>query len=139
MLRIYYGPKGTGKSKRVINECNDRVQSANGTVVYIDDDNAHSTEISHKVRFIDASEYGINDEKLCLGFVSGIVAQDHDLEAIYIDGFAKIVPAELSKLDDFFSKLHLISDKNDIDIFMSINGDLAALPVYLKPYVVEIA
>ena len=138
MLRIYYGPKGTGKSKRVIGECNDRVERANGTVVYIDDDSAHSTEISHKVRFIDASEYGINEEKLCLGFICGIIAQDHDLEAIYLDGFAKIVPADLNKLGDFFSKLHLISEKNDIDVFMSINGETGEWPEFLKPYIVEV-
>ena len=36
------------------------------------------------------------------GFLSGLVAQDYDLEIIYIDGFLKIVQYDLDKLEEFF-------------------------------------
>ena len=137
MLRIYYGETGTGKSKRIISECNDRVERANGTVVYVDDDKTHSREISYKIRFIDASDYSIDNPEAFYGFLSGITAQDHDLEAIYVDGFSDLVKTELTQMNDFFAKLHVFVEKVDIDVYLSINGKEGALPSFLTPYTVE--
>ena len=137
MLRIYYGETGTGKSKRIISECNDRVERANGTIVYVDDDKTHSREISYKIRFIDASDYSIDNPEAFYGFLSGIAAQDHDLEAIYVDGFSDLVKTELMKMNDFFAKLHVFVEKVDIDVYLSINGKEGELPSFLTPYTVE--
>ncbi len=137
MLRIYYGETGAGKSKRIITECNDRVERANGTVVYIDDDKTHSREINFKIRFIDGSDYKIDNPESFYGFLCGVAAQDHDLEAIYVDGFDGLVNTDINLLNDFSSKLHVFVEKSDIDVYLSVNGKEGELPAFLTPYTVE--
>lgn len=135
MLKVLYGEMGAGKTKAIIQLANDRLESAKGTVVYIDDDKSHSREINYQIRFIDASEYSIDSPKMFFGFLSGIAAQDFDLEAIYVDGFKKIVRHDLSELEALFSEVESFSQKFNIDITISINGLAADMPEYLKKYV----
>lgn len=135
MLKVLYGEMGTGKTKAIIQSANDRLESAKGTVVYIDDDKSHSREINYQIRFIDASEYSIDTPKMFFGFLSGIAAQDFDLEAIYVDGFRKIVRHDVSELEALFSEIENFSQKFNIDITISINGKNETMPDYLKKYV----
>lgn len=138
MLRVYYGEKGTGKSKRVIRECNDRAETAKGSVVFIDDDNSRTSEINNRIRFVNLSEYEINNAMLLRGFIAGLEAQDYDLEAIYMDGFSQIIGSDLSNLAEFFEKLNAFAEKASVDITFSINGKDCDLPTYLTPYVVKV-
>lgn len=135
MLKVLYGEMGMGKTKRIIQSANDRLESAKGTVVYIDDDKSHSREINYQIRFVDASEYSIDTPKMFFGFLSGIAAQDFDLEAIYVDGFKKIVRHDVSELEALFSEIDSFSNKFNIDITISINGQAATMPEYMKKYV----
>lgn len=137
MLRIYYGETGAGKSKRIITECNNRIAHANGTVVYIDDDKAHSREINYKIRFVDASDYQIENANEFYGFLCGIAAQDHDLEAIYADGFMRLVQTDLNLLGDFFSKIQQLVESLNIDVYISVTGEEGQLPSFLVPYAID--
>jgi len=135
MLKVYYAEKGAGKTKRIIEQANKHRESAKGNVVFIDDNKNYSREIHYQIRFIDASEYQIADPQTFFGFICGIAAQDFDLEALYIDGFLKIVKQDLSTLDDFFVNLEKFCKKFNIDIMISVSGKGAA-PEFLQPYLI---
>lgn len=134
MIRIIYGEKGAGKTKRIIDMANNKVNESKGSLIFIDDDNRYMFDLKHEIRFVDASEYMISDERVFFGFVCGMAAQDFDLEAIFIDGFLKIVRTDIHKLEGFFADLDAFSERNNLQITVSINGDPKKMPEFLKPH-----
>lgn len=137
MIRIIFGEKGAGKTKRIINMANDSVQDSKGSLVFIDDGNQYMFDLKHEIRFIDASEFEIDGPKMFYGFLCGIAAQDFDLEYIFIDGFLKIVHHDLDTLEGLFDHLRTFSDKSGVKVVISINGDPEDIPSFIREYVVE--
>ena len=135
MLRVIFGEKGAGKTKRIIDEANALLKTAKGNIVYIDDDKSHTREIHYSIRFIDASEYNIDSPNMFLGFIRGVAAQDFDLESLYIDGFLKIVRSDLDDLEYFFKAVEDFSVKFNITVTISINSK-GKTPAFLEPYLV---
>ena len=91
--------------------------------------------MNNKVRLINVRDYLVEEPKEFLGFVCGLISQDHDLEKIYIDSFLKIACTDANDIPIVMEKLELITDKFQVDIVisMSMNGD--ALPEIAKKYV----
>lgn len=139
MIKILYGPKGTGKTKTIIAMANADMQSASGNIVFIDDDKDYMFEVKRPIRFIDASEYYLGHPETLLGFIGGLTASDYDLEAIYIDGFMRILDRKDSEgIDDlewFFKELPSIT--KDVRIVISIRGDADAAPAFIQPYIIQ--
>ena len=135
MIQIIAGEKGKGKTKILLDKVNADVASAKGSIVYLDKSNKHSYELNNKVRLINVRDYLVEEPKEFLGFVCGLISQDHDLEKIYIDSFLKIACTDANDIPIVMEKLELITDKFQVDIVisMSMNGD--ALPEIAKKYV----
>ena len=73
-----------------------------------------------KVRLIDASSYFIENPDQFIGFISGIISQDHDLEKMYFDNFLSISNCG----DDFegvLSKIEKISNLFKVDFVISLS------------------
>ncbi|MFZ5975578.1 MAG: hypothetical protein ACOYU3_09295 [Bacillota bacterium] len=136
MLKILMGKKGVGKTKRIIQMANETSRDNKGNSVFIDDDNRYMFEIKRPVRFIDASEYNIDSAPMFLGFVAGLMANDYDLETLYIDGFLKIVNSEqLDSFGDFFKRLDKLT--SDLNVIISIKGDPNDVPDDMKAYLMD--
>ena len=136
MIRVIFGEKGAGKTKRIIDMANASLTPAKGSIVFIDDDNQYMFELKHSIRFVDASEFHIDGPKMFYGFLSGIAAQDFDLEYLFIDGFLKIVHHPLETLEGLFTELEKFSDRTDVKLIISISGNAADAPEFIKPYMV---
>ncbi len=136
MIGVIFGERGAGKTKRIIEIANATLQTAKGSIVFIDDDNQYMFDLKHVIRFIDASEYHIDSPKMFFGFISGIAAQDFDLEYLFIDGFLKIVHHPLETLEELFREIEAFSRRCDIKIYISITGSAAHAPEFLKPYII---
>lgn len=87
MVQLIVGNKGKGKTKFLLEKVNNDVKEAVGSVVYLDKSPKHMYELNNKVRLIDVSDYMIENTDGFLGFVSGIISQDHDLQQMYFDSF----------------------------------------------------
>ena len=83
---VYYY-QGKGKTKILIQQVNDDIKLTKGTIVYLDKNNKHMYELSNQIRLIVVPEFNITDTDMFLGFIAGILSQDHDLEKIYLDSF----------------------------------------------------
>ena len=94
MVQLIVGKKGKGKTKQLLDKVNSEVQSVSGNIVYLDKSTKHMYELNNKIRLIDVSSYLITSPEEFLGFVCGIVSQDHDLQQMYFDSFLKIACAE---------------------------------------------
>ena len=94
MVQLIVGKKGKGKTKQLLDKVNSEVKDIAGSIVYLDKSTKHMYELNNKVRLIDVSRYMIENESEFLGFVCGIISQDHDLEQMYFDSFLKIAKLE---------------------------------------------
>lgn len=90
MIKLIIGKKGSGKTKLLIEKVNAAALSSSGNVVCIEQGMKLTFELDHKVRLIDAEEYGIKGYDTFYGFVNGVLAENFDIKEIYIDGILKI-------------------------------------------------
>ena len=134
MIDIIAGSKGKGKTKILIQRANDDIKSTHGTIVYIDKNNKHMYELSNKIRLIVVTEYGIEDTDMFLGFIAGIISQDHDLDTIYLDSFLTIAFVQ-DNLEYALDKLDKISKKFDVNFVISVSLDKKDLPEKLQALV----
>ena len=136
MIGVIFGEKGAGKTKRILDFANETVQTAKGSMVFIDNDNQYMFDLKRSIRFVDASEFRIDSPKMFFGFVSGIAAQDFDLEYLFIDGFLKIVRHPLDTLQELFAEMDAFAKRCDIKIIISITGSADNAPDFIKPYII---
>ena len=135
MIQVIFGQKGTGKTKRIIDMANEAIKTANGSIVFVDDNSQYMFDLKHSIRFVDASQYKIDGPKMFYGFICGMSAQDFDLEYLFIDGFLKIVHHDLSTLEELFARMEEFSNQANIKVVLSISGDPHNAPQFLKKYI----
>ncbi|MBQ9941780.1 MAG: hypothetical protein IJP03_02100 [Christensenellaceae bacterium] len=136
MVQLIYGKKGSGKTKRLIDMVNAEVQQTNGDVIFIDDNKRYMYDVKHQVRFVDVSEYKVDNEDKLYGFLCGMLAQNFDIAAIYLDAFVHIVGKQPEELEEYFGKLVKLAEKNEIKMVFNISGDPDNVPAYLKDFVI---
>ena len=134
MIQIIFGEKGTGKTKKILEQANRASKEANGSVVFIDDDDRYMFDLNLAIRFINATEYGIKGPKSFYGFLCGISASDHDLEYVFVDGFLNLVRHDLATLEDLFKEMEQFTDKHGINLTLSVSGAVETLPQFLRRY-----
>lgn len=135
MIHVIFGEKGAGKTKHIINMANEALCGAKGNIVFIDNNNQYMFDLKHNIRFINASEYHIDGPKMFFGFISGIAAQDFDIEYIFIDGFHKIVHHPMDSLEGLFAELEGFVQRSGIGLVLGITGDGKPIPDYVKKYI----
>ena len=132
MVQLIVGKKGKGKTKQLLDKVNSEVKDISGSIVYLDKSTKHMYELNNKVRLIDVSRYMIENESEFLGFVCGIISQDHDLEQIYLDSFLKVSKLEDADVTDTLDQLDKIGEKYGISIVVSISLDKEEIPEALQ-------
>lgn len=132
MVQLIVGEKGKGKTKHLLDKVNNEIKTIPGNIVYLDKSTKHMYELNNKVRLIDVSQYAIEDNAEFLGFISGIISQDHDLQQMYFDSFLKIAKLEGQDITPAIAKLEKISERFGVDFILSISLNEDALPEELK-------
>ena len=132
MVELIVGKKGKGKTKVLLDRVNGAVKEANGTIVYLDKSTKHMYELNNKVRLIDVSSYPLKNADEFVGFICGIISQDHDLEQIYLDSFLKVSKLEDADVTDTLDQLDKIGEKYGISIVVSISLDKEEIPEALQ-------
>jgi hypothetical protein len=136
MIQIIAGEKGKGKTKVLIEKVNTAVREAKGSIIYLDKNNKHMYELSNKIRLINVKDYFIDNSSEFLGFVCGLISQDHDLEAVYLDSFLKIANSDASDMEQIINKLEQISNEFKVDFVLSISLNEKDLPEAVKKFII---
>lgn len=137
MIEIIAGKKGKGKTKELLAKVNHSVAAASGNIVYLDKSQKHMYELNNKVRLINVMDYPIDNCDEFLGFLCGIVSQDHDLEEMYLDSFLTIAFAETDdEIQHAIEKLDIISEKYNVKFILSVSRDESKLPECAKAKIV---
>ena len=136
MVQLIVGKMGKGKKNHLLDKLNAEVKATEGTIVYLDKSTKHMYELNNKVRLIDVSQYLLESADEFLGFISGIISQDHDLEQMYFDSFLKIAQLEDGDMSAVVDKLEKISEKFGVDFILSVSKDEEELPEAVKSKIV---
>ena len=136
MVQLIVGRKGKGKTKQLLDKVNGEIKGISGNIVYLDKSTKHMFELNNKVRLIDVSQFIIENSNEFLGFVSGIISQDHDLQQMYFDSFLKIACLEGEDITPAVNKLEQLSMKHDVDFILSVSVDESELSADLKDKIV---
>ncbi|MCD8020614.1 MAG: twitching motility protein PilT [Clostridiales bacterium] len=134
MIDIIAGQKGHGKTKILIQRVNDDIKLTNGTIVYLDKNNKHMYELSNQIRLIVVPDFDIDNTDMFIGFIAGILSQDHDLDKVYLDSFLTTA-CITDNLEYAMNKLNILSEKYDVDFVISASVDKTELSEALQEYV----
>ncbi len=93
-------------------------------------------ELNNKIRLIDVPEYLVTSSDEFIGFICGIISQDHDLQQMYFDSFLKIACLEAEDLGKVIDKIEKISEKFHVDFVISISLDESELPENVRSKVI---
>lgn len=136
MVQFIVGREGKGKTKHLLDKVNAEIKDAQGNVVYLDKSTKHMFELNNKIRLIDVPEYLVTDSAEFIGFICGIISQDHDLQRMYLDSFLKIACVEADELEKVVEKIEKISEKFHVDFVISVSRDESELPESMRKNVI---
>ncbi len=136
MVQLIVGKKGKGKTKYLLDKVNSEVKTVSGNIVYLDKSTKHMFELNNKVRLIDVSDYAFENSAEFVGFVCGIISQDHDLEQMYFDSFLKISRLEDASIVDTVNRLETLSEKFGVSFILSVSCDESELDESLKSKII---
>ena len=136
MVQFIVGDKGKGKTKHLLDKVNTEIKDVQGNIVYLDKSTKHMFELNNKIRLIDVPEYLVTDCDEFVGFVCGIISQDHDLQQMYFDSFMKIACVDADGIEKVICKLEKISEKFHVDFVISIALDESVLPENIRKNII---
>ncbi|MBO4765721.1 MAG: hypothetical protein IK060_05520 [Methanomicrobium sp.] len=136
MVQIIAGEKGKGKTKILLDKVNSDVLTSKGTIVYLDKSNKHMYELNNKIRLINVNDYCIECASEFVGFICGIISQDHDLEKVYLDSFLKVACLSVEDIERVITKLDMISVKFNVDIIISLSANAETLTEAVRSKVI---
>jgi hypothetical protein len=132
MVNIVCGEKGKGKTKVILEKANEAVKTSGGNVVFLDKDLAHMYELNNKIRLINVKDFLVENSGEFVGFICGIISQDHDLEAIFLDSFLKISCTDKETMKPVLDKIIQVADKYSVDVILSLSVKSEDVPEEYK-------
>ncbi len=130
-MKIIYGPKGTGKTKAIIESANLALDNAKGHVIFITDTNRYTRELKYQIRFLDVTGFDVQGEDGFRGFIKGIVAANGDNEIIFIDGIARIAGKELGELEGIFTAMEKLEKDYGVKFVLTCSAKKEDLPKFV--------
>lgn len=137
MVQLILGNKGSGKTKRLIEMCNEATEKSKGHVVLIEKNNQLSYNITYRTRLVAADEYDIQGFDAFYGFISGMCAANYDITDIFVDSTLKITGYDFEKLADLIEKLDSLSKKAEVNIVMTVSADKSSVPETVSKYALD--
>lgn len=124
MVKLLVGHKGTGKTKQMIDSANEKIETSNGSVIFINKNHRLTYDLNHKLRVICMEDYeDLTNIDEYIGFIYGIISSDYDIETMYIDSILKHTDVALGDMPEFIDRIKGIAAKYDIEFVVSLSAD----------------
>ena len=135
MIHIIMGLKGSGKTKKMLDDLHQTVANAAGDVVCIEHGKTLTYDVNYRVRLVDAKEYGINSVEMLKGFLSGLHAGNFDITDVFIDNLYKTIGQDKAAAEEFVAWCAKFAADNNMEITMTISEDPATASEAMKQYI----
>ena len=132
MIKLITGPKGSGKTKQLIDMINENLNVVKGNIVCIEKGMQETHNINAAVRLIDVDEYKISNLDAFYGFFAGVLAGNYDIEQVYVDGLLKVIGKDLDALGALLEKIDAIAE--DKMVAITVSAPVEELPESVKKY-----
>ena len=123
MVGLIVGKEGKGKTKQLLERVNEDIKTASGNIVYLDRSTKHMFELNNRVRLINVGDYNFENSSEFIGFVYGIISQDHDMQKVYIDGIMKVAKLSKEEVTTTIKRIESIGNEHNVDFIMSISAN----------------
>ena len=133
MIKLLLGQPGSGKTKDMIKHANSALETAKGNIVFIGESKECILEIKHDIRYINISEFPLDSSTEFIGFLSGLISCNYDIESIYIDGVLNVYIMTPEEICAWLDRIKLISENRNIKFEISISHE-GDTPECFKPY-----
>ena len=134
MIKIICGPKGSGKTKRIIETANAAVDTAKGHLIFITDTKRYMYDLRREIRFVDVTDYSVAGEDALCGFIKGAIAGGYDNEYVFVDGVARIAGKQLKDMAQLFYMIEKVSQMRGITTYITCSCAQEELPDFAKKY-----
>ncbi len=134
MIQIIAGPKGTGKTKVMLEMLSKACEDAKGDIVFITDKRFNTVNISFKARLLYTEEFGVMELNSFIGFIKGLLAGNADIEYLFIDGLCKMTGYETENVAVFTDELIKLEKEYGFKAFITISMDYDKIPENAKQY-----
>ena len=95
MVKLLIGHKGSGKTKKMIELANEKIETSNGSVIFINKNHRLMYDLDHRIR---------------------------DIETMFIDSILKHADVTLGDLPEFIDRIKKISKNYDIEFVVSLSA-----------------
>ena len=85
-------------------------------------------ELNNNVRLIDVSGFPVKNADEFVGFICGILSQDHDLEQVYLDSFLTTAKLEGKDATETLDQLSAIGETFKVSFIISMSLDKEEVP-----------
>ena len=137
MITLILGKKGSGKTKKLLDLCNEAVAQSKGNVVFIEKDTTLTYNLSHKVRLVAADEYAVRGFEGFYGYIAGMCAGNYDITDIFVDSTLKI-SGGVDGMLEFVEKLKALSEMANTNVVLSVSADPSEIPAEIAHLAREI-
>ncbi|MDO5734682.1 MAG: hypothetical protein Q4P08_06105 [Eubacteriales bacterium] len=139
MIDAIIGPKGSGKTAKLVSEITAKSEEPESNIVCIEYGKRFDKQIPYQVRLIDVTEYPVQSYAQLLSFIAGIAAKDYDITQIYIDSIYKVAQDDDKEhLSQFFTDLAEFAKNIGAQVTITISDELEALPENVKSFMREV-
>ena len=136
MIKIHIGLKGSGKTKKLIDDVNYALTQEKGNVVCITEGNRLIHDLDRNARMVNTEQFDIKNFDMFEGLLCGIIAQDYDVTHIFIDSIFKSVPsATIEQLEDFVDVLESLEADFNVSFTIMVSAEEAEAGAKLKKYI----
>ena len=136
MIKFITGAKGTGKTKVIIDMANDNVETAKGDIVFVTDTDRYMYSLRYQVRVVNAKQLKKGDapisEEALIGFIKGLLAGNHDIETLYIDGAHRMLDKTVFAMEDFFDDIREVAKNTNTQFVITVSENEDNFPEFLR-------
>ncbi len=135
MVRVIMNPKGSVKTKQLIEMINSAILSEHGNVVCIEWDRELMYDIHYQIRLIEASDFALPSFEALKGFICGLYAGNYDITHIFVDNLCKIVRCkDYALVEDFLDWMDRFTEKNNLKFTATISAEPEEVTDGIKKY-----
>lgn len=131
MIKLIIGNKGSGKTKKLLELINSTAESSKGNVVCVEKGDVMTYNVSHKVRLIDAANYGISGYNELYSLLCGICSSNHDVTDVFVDATLRLGSRDMNELSAFLDRLSAVAEEDNINFIFTISCAKEEIPTHI--------
>ena len=123
MVKMIMGHKGSGKTKKMIELANEKVEKSQGNVIYINKNHRLTYDLKYRIRVICMEDFvHITNSDEYIGFLYGVLGMDRDVDTVFIDGVLRHADITLGNMPEFIDRLKDISAEYQTEFIVSVSA-----------------